>query len=212
MPVTASELTIDHRATANEMAETIFGEGVTVVSASYSGDRNSSGIWSDGDATSPNATPSDSGVILSTGRVRDFTNSSGDPNLNTNTSTNTRGVNNDADFNALAGRSTYDAAILEADFIPEGARIFRLDDGLAPVTRWLAEVTGEEVSDTPLPHALPSGTGPEVSRADRALIAKAFRRDYVRFGYPIPDAPTKGFGPMGLLAPLVAWLDRHGRL
>ncbi len=120
MPVTASELTIDHRATANEMAETIFGDGVTVVSASYSGDRNSSGIWSDGDATSPNATPSDSGVILSTGRVRDFTNSSGDPNVNTNTSTNTRGVDNDSGFNALAGRSTYDAAILEADFVPDG--------------------------------------------------------------------------------------------
>lgn len=120
MPVTASELTIDNRATANEMAETIFGDGVTVVNASYSGDRNSSGIWSDGDSTSPNATPSDTGVILSTGRVRDYTNSSGDPNQNTNTSTNTRGVNNDSDFNTLAGTSTYDAAILEADFIPDG--------------------------------------------------------------------------------------------
>ena len=120
MPVTASELTIDHRATANEMADTIFGDGVTVVSASYSGDRNSSGIWSGGDATSPDATPSDTGVILSTGRVRDFTNSSGDPNVRTNTSTNTRGVDNDAGFNALAGRSTYDAAIFEADFIPDG--------------------------------------------------------------------------------------------
>lgn len=120
MPVTASELTIDNRASADEMTDTIFGDGVTVVSASYTGDRNASGIWSDGDSTSPDATPSDTGVILSTGKVRDFTNSSGDPNADTNTTTNTRGVNNDADFDALAGRSTYDAAILEAEFIPEG--------------------------------------------------------------------------------------------
>lgn len=120
MPVTASELTIDNRASATEMAETIFGDGVQVISASYSGDRNSSGIWTDGDATSPDATPSDTGVILSTGRVTDFTNSSGDPNVRSNTSTNTRGVNNDSDFNTLAGRATYDAAILEASFIPDG--------------------------------------------------------------------------------------------
>lgn len=120
MPVSASELDIDIRANAQEMAETIFGEGVQVVDASYSGDRNASGIWRGGDATSPDATPSDTGVILSTGRVRDFTNSSGDPNASSATSTNTRGVNNDAGFNALAGTSTYDAAILEADFIPEG--------------------------------------------------------------------------------------------
>ena len=120
MPVTASELTIDNRASATEMAETIFGDGVQVISASYSGDRNSSGIWTDGDAISPDATPSDTGVILSTGRVTDFTNSSGDPNVRSNTSTNTRGVNNDSDFNTLAGRATYDAAILEASFIPDG--------------------------------------------------------------------------------------------
>jgi hypothetical protein len=120
MPVTASELSINVNASAQQMAETIFGEGVQVVSASYSGDRNSSGIWNDGDTTSPDATPSDSGVILSTGRVRDFTNSWGDPNRSSSTSTNTGGVNNDPAFNALAGTNTYDAAILEASFIPEG--------------------------------------------------------------------------------------------
>lgn len=123
MPVSAQRLSIDARASATEMAETIFGDGVQVVDATYDGDRNSSGIWSDGDAISPDATPSDSGVILSTGRVRDFTNSGGDPNRSDSTSTNTRGVNNDADFNALAGTSTYDAAILEVDFIPDGDQI-----------------------------------------------------------------------------------------
>ena len=39
------EIPIDDRASATEMAETIFGDGVQVVSASYTGDRDSSGIY-----------------------------------------------------------------------------------------------------------------------------------------------------------------------
>ncbi|MCF6316014.1 MAG: Hint domain-containing protein [Marinosulfonomonas sp.] len=118
--VAASELPININATALQMANEIFGDGVTVVSASYTGDNRSSGIYSDGDSVSPGATPGDTGVILSTGRARDFTNSNGQANQNTGTSTNTSGVNNDAGFNAIAGGSTYDAAILDIDFIPTG--------------------------------------------------------------------------------------------
>ncbi|MGD9917059.1 MAG: Hint domain-containing protein [Paenirhodobacter sp.] len=106
------------------MAETIFGDGVTVVSASYTGAAGSSAVYSNGDAISPDATPSDSGVILSTGNATDFTNSSSrfssDPNRATNTSTNTSGVDNNSQFNALAGTHTYDAAWLDVDFIPTG--------------------------------------------------------------------------------------------
>jgi hypothetical protein len=42
--VAASELSINSNANALAMANEIFGTGVTVVSASYSGDRLSSGI------------------------------------------------------------------------------------------------------------------------------------------------------------------------
>ena len=118
--VAASELPINTGATALQMANEIFGNGVTVVSASYTGDNRSSGIYSDGDSTAPGATPGDTGVILSTGRARDFTNSNGDSNHSTGTSTNTSGVNNDAGFNAIAGGNTYDASILDIDFIPTG--------------------------------------------------------------------------------------------
>lgn len=114
----ASELSINEGASATQMAQEIFGDGVSVVSASYSGDNRSSGIFSGGDTTSPWATPGDTGVIFSTGRVRDFTNSSGQNNQNANTSTNTSGVNNDPDFNAAAGTRTYDASFLDVDFIP----------------------------------------------------------------------------------------------
>jgi len=113
-----SELTIDVGANAIAMAEAIFGDGVTVISASYSGDNSSSGIYSGGDTTSPGVTPGDTGVIFSTGQVSDFTNASGESNQNTNTSTNTSGVNNNPDFNAAAGTSTFDASFLDVDFIP----------------------------------------------------------------------------------------------
>ncbi|MEX0302599.1 MAG: Hint domain-containing protein [Leisingera sp.] len=119
---TATELNIDTSATATQMAEEIFGDGVTVTSASYSGDNLSSGIYSGADTTSPGVAPADSGVILSTGYARDFTNSDGSSNTNvrSNTSTNTAGVDRDADFDALAGAPTRDASFLEVDFIPDG--------------------------------------------------------------------------------------------
>lgn len=118
---TASELTYQTNASAMEMAQTIFGDGTTVVSASYSGWSQASGIYSNGDSVSPGATPSDTGVILSTGRIRDFTNNRGDVNDDPDTSTNTPGVNNDPQFNAAAGTNTYDAAILDVDFIPDAS-------------------------------------------------------------------------------------------
>lgn len=117
---TGAELTYNTNATAVQMANAIFGDGVTVVSASYTGDNRSSAIYSNGDARSPDATPGDTGVILSTGYAASFTQSSGDPNRSTQTSTNTNGVDNNAAFNALSGTRTYDAAWLDVDFIPTG--------------------------------------------------------------------------------------------
>jgi Hint domain-containing protein len=117
--VAASELSISQNASDLQMAQEIFGDGVTVISANYSGDNRSSGIYTGGDSTSPGVTPGDTGVILSTGRVANFTNSNGQANQSTNTSSNTQGVNNNADFNAAAGANTYDASFLDVTFIPD---------------------------------------------------------------------------------------------
>lgn len=123
---TTAELNYNTNASAMQMAQTIFGDGVTVVSASYTGDPRSSAIYSNGDSLAPGATPGDTGVILSTGYASSYTNSpswwGGNTNTNqsSSTSTNTGGVNNDPDFNALAGANTYDAALLDVDFIPDG--------------------------------------------------------------------------------------------
>ena len=117
--VAASELTIDTGASALDMADAMFGNGVSVTSATYTGAGQASGIYSGGGATSPNVLPSDSGVILSTGDARDFTNSSGQANQNSNTSSN-NGRPGDAELTAIAGQQTFDAAIFEATFVPEG--------------------------------------------------------------------------------------------
>ncbi|RMH48255.1 MAG: 2,3,4,5-tetrahydropyridine-2,6-carboxylate N-succinyltransferase [Alphaproteobacteria bacterium] len=118
--VQASKLNIQTNASAMQMANAIFGDGVTIVNASYTGSGYSSGIFTGGNATSPGVVPSDSGVILSTGRASDFTNSKGNANQSGWTSTNSKGPNGDPDFNALAGTQTYDASFLEATFVPTG--------------------------------------------------------------------------------------------
>ncbi|TDE37115.1 choice-of-anchor L domain-containing protein [Antarcticimicrobium sediminis] len=117
--VTASELSIDTSASAMDMAESMFGSGINIVSASYTGDSDASGIYTNGDADAPDLTPSDTGVILSTGEAEDVTNSSGDANTSTNTSTNNYDPG-DSDLTALAGYQTYDAAVFEATFVPDG--------------------------------------------------------------------------------------------
>lgn len=119
--VAASELPIDTGATALEMAETIFGDGTTVVSARYYGNSQASGIYSDGNATSPGVVPADEGVILSTGRAQDFTNSSGDANQSGSTSTDVSGgIDNFSGLNNVAGTRTFDGAVLDVNFIPDG--------------------------------------------------------------------------------------------
>ena len=120
--VAASELpiaTVREGTTATQMAQTIFGNGVTVSSATYTGDIDSAGIYTNGDSVAPGVTPGDTGIILSTGEAEDFTNSSGQSNQNTNTTTNTSGPSNVSQYNAAANARTYDSSTLDVDFVPD---------------------------------------------------------------------------------------------
>lgn len=117
---TASELPVDTSATALDMANAMFGNGITIVSAGYAGASSASGIYSNGDQVAPGVTPSDTGVILSTGRATDITNSSGDVNTSAGTSTNHH-LGGTSELDAIAGLQTYDAAVFEAVFVPEGS-------------------------------------------------------------------------------------------
>jgi hypothetical protein len=119
--VNATKLPVDTSASAMKMAEAMFGSGIKIVGASYSGDPLSSGIYSKGLTVAPGVTPSDSGVILSTGKAGDFTNTKGEANQTASRSTDTKGVDDDQDLNAIAGVKTFDAAIFKADFVPDGS-------------------------------------------------------------------------------------------
>jgi len=117
--VAGVNLSYNSSASAMQMAQSIFGDGVNVVGASYTGSWYSSAIYSGGDTISPFATPGDTGVILSTGVASWFTNGGGNANQSGSRSYDTGGPNNDADFNAIAGTNTYDASFMVVDFIPD---------------------------------------------------------------------------------------------
>lgn len=103
----------------------------------------------------------------------------------------------------------------QADFVPEGAEVFRLEDGLAPVAAWLTGQIGQAVP--PPPHQLATpGRRRAPGPRERALIARVFAVDYARFGYPPPSRagaarPVLDALARGLARP-VARLDRRGRL
>lgn len=118
--VQPGELDIETGASALEMAETLFGNGITVLTASYSGAEGASGIYSGANTVAPGLAPADSGVILSTGAAQDITNASGDVNSSASTTTN-YGLAGDTDLNEIAGSATFDAAVFEATFTAEGS-------------------------------------------------------------------------------------------
>ncbi|SEO06488.1 Hint domain-containing protein [Salinihabitans flavidus] len=117
-----SQLPIDTSASAMQMAQSMFGSGITIEDASYSGASSASGIYSEGDSVAPGVTPSDSGVILSTGRAEDLTNKWGDANQSAGTTTK-QWTPGDSDLSELAGQKTFDASIFEASFVPEGSTL-----------------------------------------------------------------------------------------
>ncbi|PCJ07201.1 MAG: 2,3,4,5-tetrahydropyridine-2,6-carboxylate N-succinyltransferase [Rhodobacteraceae bacterium] len=142
----ASELPIDTSATATDMANAMFGNGITIVSASYAGASSASGIYSNGDQVAPGITPSDTGVILSTGQASDITNSSGDVNTSASTTTNHH-LGGTSDLDAIAGMQTYDAAVFEATFVPDGSTLtmqitFSSEEYLEYVSEGFNDVVG----------------------------------------------------------------------
>ena len=103
----------------------------------------------------------------------------------------------------------------QSDFIPEGAQVFRLEDGLDKALHWLAETAGDPVAPPPAPKAIATRTRTDLTPSDRARIAQAFAKDYARFGYVAPHASCalKGRDTVAeWIAPLVVLLDRKGAL
>ncbi len=116
----ATKLPVETGVDPMKMAEQMFGPGIKIVEASFQGDPLSAGIYSGADKFALGVAPANDGVILSTGHADDFTNSSGPPNHATNTTADTKGVDGDPQLNEIAGSKTFDGAIFDAKFVPQG--------------------------------------------------------------------------------------------
>lgn len=118
MPPGNNSFHIKQGVKARDMADEIFGDGIEVVDASYSGDVKSAGTFSGGIGGAPGILTSDSGVILSTGHVKTFKNYD-KPGRPGQGNTNSQGQDGEPGFDEIAGAPTYDAAYLDVDFIPD---------------------------------------------------------------------------------------------
>lgn len=82
-------------------------------------------------------------------------------------------------------------------FVPEGARVFRLEDGLQSVVDHLDRLAGNSRGPRTLPEknvaawrSDPSARPPDPAPATLALIATVYADDFDRFGYDRPHAGT----------------------
>lgn len=162
MTTNASLLPVSINQTALALAETMFGEGITLLSASYQGDSRSAGIYSDGSTLAPGVVPSDEGVILSTGLAQNFTNATGEANQVADRSTDTTGANGLSYMNAIAGVATYDAAVFEASFTSTGDElsmrlVFASEEYLEWVNSGFNDAVGIWVNGQKVELALGSG-------------------------------------------------------
>jgi len=72
--------------------------------------------------------------------------------------------------------------------VPEGAEIFRLEDGLDAIRTWLDAVTGEPTPEIEIAHLLKRESRKlTLSRQDVAIVRNLYAADYQRFDYSLPE-------------------------
>ena len=107
--------TVDTTMTASDLAQTLVGPGLAISNVQYTGASDARGTFTFVD---PAVVGMAQGVILSSGNAHDVV------GPNTSDSYSTDWVNpGDADLDMLSGNPTYDAAVLEFDFIPNANQV-----------------------------------------------------------------------------------------
>lgn len=96
--------------TKEDLVQTIVGPGVSYSNVTYTGASVAAGTFSGGTGI----IGFESGIVLSSGGIQDVVG----PNNSTSKSGN-NGTSGDGNLSTLAGGSTFDAAVLEFDFVPE---------------------------------------------------------------------------------------------
>lgn len=163
MPI-STPLAVNTDASAMDMANAIFGEGITVLSATYTGAPLAAGIYSGANSTMPGVAPSDTGVILSTGKASGIAGiGSGTDTNSVSNHTSVMNTAGDAQLTALTGEATFDASILEASFIPAGnfvtlSLVFGSEEYLEYVGQGFNDVAGVWINGVHVPPEV-SATG-----------------------------------------------------
>lgn len=116
-PVSANFITVIPFSDPLTLAETFAGPGITVCNATYEGSAMSAGKYHNSSSEAQGNNLLKSGIVLSSGMVSSL-NSAGD-NTDGFTSGDMSG-SNDSDLDSLSGYPTFDASILEFDFIVDG--------------------------------------------------------------------------------------------
>jgi hypothetical protein len=101
--------------TANDLAAALVGPGVTVQNVSFTGATNSAGLFAGGTGI----IDFEDGIILSSGDIGLVVGPNTVPNA-----TAILGIAGDGDLDLLSGFPTFDATVLEFDFVPNGDHIY----------------------------------------------------------------------------------------
>lgn len=96
--------------TPTDLASTVVGKGVTISNVSYIGSQIAAGTFVGGGEI----IGFDSGIVLSSGAVASVVGPNGSNSMST-----AHGLGGDSSLDLLSGHTTYDAAILEFDFVPD---------------------------------------------------------------------------------------------
>src|SRR5262249_2029189 len=121
---------MNHGATAATLANTLIGSGVTISNVKYVGSPRAAGTFSGG----ASIIGFDAGIVLGTGKVQTVSdplcsggvegpNTCSEKNPNQQANSTSFGTAGDADLSTLSGFSTFDAAVLEFDFVPQFSTI-----------------------------------------------------------------------------------------
>jgi hypothetical protein len=74
------------------------------------------------------------------------------------------------------------------ELVPEGAEVFRMEDGYGRLIDWLDQVTASRRPDLSVNHLLKRDRGHiELNRETVNAVVRFYRRDYELFGYEKPS-------------------------
>ncbi len=117
---TSCQIFVDTGFNANQLAQMLVGQGVSVFNASLKGKANQYAKFS----VDKSALPIDSGVVLTSGKAKTVGNTIGVNGSQNLFASNSIGTAGDVDLNGIFGiNNTREACVLEFDFIPQGDSI-----------------------------------------------------------------------------------------